>query len=378
MRQPPHERDESSPSTADPASVGVDAAVLDGPLARLLERNATRAAALTVGGRLVWERYWDGCTPATRFDTYSIGKAFTAAAVGLLEADGALSLDDRACRFLPEWAGDARRDITIRHLLTMTSGLALQYDRFERALDPTAAALAWPLMHRPGSVWCYEQAASHALVPILARASGHQPLDLLQARVLGPLGAGAIGWARAGNGDCLGWRSVLTSARDLCRFGELLLGRGRFGGRALLPERFTARMAEVDPVTAASRADPPRDDVRRRSYGLLVYVNAGGIWPGVGADAFALLGSWGNLCLIDPRHDFVFVRLVTPEGRVDAEGEPDPALFDNALDVTDHGTARLWRLLLRAFEPGVGGWFAAARLDAVGAMRTAARRRGLW
>lgn len=377
MPQAPHEPDQRSFPTADPASIGVDRRVLDGPLARLLARNATRAAALTVGGRLIWEHYWDGCTPATRFDTYSVAKTFTAAAVGLLDADGALSLDDRACRFLPEWAGDARRDITLRHLLTMTSGLALQFDRFTSAPDPTAAALAWPLVHRPGSVWCYEQAAAHALIPIIARASGQQPLELLQARVLGPLGAGAVGWARARDGDCLGWRSVLTSARDLCRFGGLLLGRGRSGGRALLPERFITSMARVDPVTAAARADPPRDDIRRRSYGLLVYVNAGGLWPGVGPDAFALLGAWGNVCLIDPAHDFVFVRLVTPEGRVGEDGEPDRALFANALDLADHGTARLWRMVLRAFELGAGSRLAATRLDALGTLRTAARRRGL-
>jgi CubicO group peptidase (beta-lactamase class C family) len=364
-------------STADPASAGVDGRVLDGPLARLLARNATRAAALSVGGRLVWERYWDGCTRDTRFDTYSVGKAFTAAAIGLLEGDGALSVDDRACRFLPEWAGDARREITVRHLLTMTSGLALQYDRFKRAPDPTAAALAWPLVHRPGAVWCYEQAAAHALVPIITRASGRQPIELLQSRLLGPLGAGAVGWARSPGGDCLGWRSVLSSARDLCRFGELLLGRGRFEGRALLPERFAAWMAAVDPLTSGARADPPRDDGKRRGYGGLLFVNAGGLWPGVGGDAFALLGAWGNVCLVDPRHDFVFVRLVTPEGRVGADGEPDEATFANALDVTDHGTARLWRMVLRAFEPGAGARLAAARLDAEGALRTAARRRGL-
>ncbi|MFT3771302.1 MAG: serine hydrolase domain-containing protein [Minicystis sp.] len=162
---------------ADPASVGVDARVLDGPLARLLVQNATRAAALVVHGRLVWERYWDGCDASTRFDTFSIGKAFTAAAIGLLVADGALAIDDPACRFLLEWAGDLRREITIRHLLTMTSGLALHDDRFRGAPDATAAALAWPLLHRPGTRWCYEQATAHALVPIIVRASGQQPLD---------------------------------------------------------------------------------------------------------------------------------------------------------------------------------------------------------
>jgi CubicO group peptidase (beta-lactamase class C family) len=363
---------------ADPASVDVDRSILDGPLSRLLEANATRAAALVVGGRLVWERYWHGAGPATRFDTYSIGKAFTAATIGLLAADGALSLDDRASRFLPEWEGDARRDITIRHLLTMTSGLALHYDRFMAAPDATAATRAWPLMHRPGTTWSYEQATAHALVPIITRVTGRQPIDILRERVLLPMGAPDVGWARTGSGDCKGWRSVLASARDLCRFGELLLGRGRWKEKALLDAKFVGRMTAVDPVTAAAVADPPAHDSRRRGYGFLAFVNAGGLWPGVDPDAFALLGAFGNVCLVDPRHDFVFVRLVTPEGH----DEDDDATYGNALDVADRGTARLWRAVLRAFGPAgaierLRRRIDGARLDARGAIEATARQRGL-
>jgi CubicO group peptidase (beta-lactamase class C family) len=369
---------EGSLRRADPASVGLDAGVLDGPLARLLAENHTRAAALVVRGRLVWELYRDGCDAATRFDTFSIAKSFMAAAIALLEADGLLSLDDPACRFLPEWAGDARRAITIRHLLTMTSGLALHYGRFTAAPDATAAALAWPLLRRPGARWCYEQAAAHALTPIVVRASGRQPLELLRERVLDPIGAGDVGWMRAGNGDCLGWRSVLASARDVARFGELLLARGRWGGQALLGERFVGRMIGGDPLTAAAAADPPREEPHRRAYGFLCWHNRGGIWPGVHADGFALLGAWGNSCLVDPRHDFVFVRLVTPEGR-----RPSPARDGNALALLDHGNARLWRAVLAAFDPETRPLAAARRAlraraeDARGRLAAWSRDRGL-
>src|SRR4051812_41215648 len=61
--------------TAHPADAGLDAAFLDGPLARLLGAASTRAAVLVAGGRVVWERYWDGYGPGSRFDTFSIAKA---------------------------------------------------------------------------------------------------------------------------------------------------------------------------------------------------------------------------------------------------------------------------------------------------------------
>lgn len=355
---------------AAPAEAGVDARVLDGPLARLLDASRTRAAALLVRGRLIWERYADGCDEATRFDGFSIAKAFTAVAAGLLIGDGVIGVDDPASRYLPEWSGDGRRAITIRHLLTMTSGLALDYERFTSADDATLAALAWPLVHRPGTTWCYEQATAHALVPIITRASGRDLLDLLRDRVLGKIGIASIEWSRSA-GQCRGHSGILATARELCRFGELLLARGRASGEALIDPAFMAHMLAVDPVTRAARADPWRNDHLRRAYGYLVYLNAGGLFPGVDRDGFALLGRWGNAVLVDPIHDFVFVRLVTPAAR-----KADAALDDNALSITDHGTARLWRTVLRAFHPGAGcardAW-----LDARGEIATWARRRGL-
>jgi CubicO group peptidase (beta-lactamase class C family) len=361
---------------ADPASVGVDPEVLDGPLLDLLAGTRTRAAALLVRGRLVWERYLDGCHEGTRFAAWSVTKAFTAAAIGLLVGDGVLALDDHAARFLHEWSGDARRAITVRHLLTMTSGLALHPDRWDDAEDATVAALSWPLLHRPGSVWCYEQATAHALVPIITRASGKQPSDLIRERL--PIGIGALDWDRTPSGDCLGHSGLNLTARDLCRFGELLVGRGRHGGRALLDARFVARMLRVDAVTRAARAEPPRDDFRRRAYGFLVYLNEDRLWSGVPEEAFALLGAWGNMCLVDPSRDFVFVRLVTPQGR-----EADAALDGNALSAAGHGTARVFRLLQRAFDPAptwaksASRRFVEARLDAQDTALDWARRRGL-
>lgn len=361
---------------ADPVSVGVDPGVLDGPLLDLLVGTRTRAAALLVRGRLVWERYLDGSDDGTRFATWSVTKAFTAAAVGLLVGDGVLALDDPAARFLHEWSGDARRAITVRHLLTMTSGLALYPDRFRDAADATDAALSWPLVHRPGSVWCYEQATAHALVPIIVRACGQQPSDLIRERL--PIGLAKLAWDRTPSGDCLGHTGINLTARDLCRFGELLLGRGRHGGRALLDARFVSRMLRVDAVTRGARAAPPRDDFRRRAYGFLVYLNEDHLWSGVPEEAFALLGAWGNMCIVDPSRDFVFARLVTPEGRA-----ADPALDENPLAAAGHGTARLFRLLQRAFDPpptwskSVARRLTEARLDARDTALAWARRRGL-
>jgi CubicO group peptidase (beta-lactamase class C family) len=92
------------------------------------------------------------------------------------DAGGKLKVDDPACTILTEWAVDERRKITIRHLLTMTSGLKLDLEGFRAAADPTAATLSWPLERPPGTAWSYEQATAHALCPIILRLTAKQPI----------------------------------------------------------------------------------------------------------------------------------------------------------------------------------------------------------
>ncbi len=328
---------------AKPAEVGLDASVLDGELAGLLDANKTGAAVLAVKGKLAWEHYAPGFGPSSRFDIYSAGKAYIATAIGLLVDDGKLKIDDPACKYLPEWAGDQRKNITIRNLLTMTSGLKLDYEAYTDSVDPTAAMLGWPLERRPGTAWSYEQATAHAAGIIVRRVTGQQPIVFLRERVLNPIGAVETGWLRSQQGDCLGWRSVLTSARELALLGQLYLNKGKWNGRQLLSEGFIAQATVNDPLLARIPTAPKQDDFRRRGYGWLMFVNTNGIWEGVDRRGFGFLGAFHNICLVDPSRDFVFVRMVTPEAQKNHEA------FNNALDVTDTGTARLWRTVLKAF-----------------------------
>jgi hypothetical protein len=64
----------------------------------------------------------------------------------------------------------------------------------------------------------------------------------------------------------------------------------------------------------------------------------------VDKSGYGFLGAFHNICIVDPSKDFVFVRMVTPE----AQG--NHSQYENALDVTDKGTAKIWRIILSAFE----------------------------
>ncbi len=135
-------------------------------------------------------------TDSTIFQSGSVGKQFTAAAVLLLVEDGKLTLDDPITRFLPE-GNAAWQGITIRHLLTHTSGVReytdagdsvidLRHDYSEDQLVRAAARL--PLAFAPGSHWRYSNTGYLLLGVVIHRASGLFYGDLLAQRVFWPLG----------------------------------------------------------------------------------------------------------------------------------------------------------------------------------------------
>ncbi len=329
---------------ASPEAMGLRPEVLDGELTALLGANKTGAACLVYKGKLVWEHYWSDFGPHSRFDIYSAGKAFTGTAIGLLMDDGKLKLDDPACKYLKEWDTEDKRKITIRNLLTMTSGLKLDYRKYTETSDPTEAMLNWPMEREPGTAWSYEQATSHALATIVKRITGEQPIVFLRERILNAIGVVEADWLRSRQGDCLGWRSVLISARELAKFGQFYLNRGRWEGRQLLSEDFINQATVNDPLLQKIPVAPGQDDFRRRGYGFQMFVNTNGIFEGVDRKSYAFLGAYHNICLVDPVNEFVFVRMVTPE----AQGHHEE--YENDLDVTDKGTAKVWRTVLSALK----------------------------
>ena len=329
---------------AQPEEMGVKPEVLNNELTELLGANKTGAACLFVNGKLVWEHYWKDFGPQSRFDIYSAGKAFTASAIGLLIDDGKLKIDDPACKILTEWANDERKEITIRNLLTMTSGLKQDYKKFSSMPDPTEAMLNWPMERKAGTAWSYEQATSHALSIIIKRITGKQPIVFLRERILNPVGITEADWLRSRQGDCLGWRSVLINARELALFGQFYLNKGRWNGKQLLSEGFIDQAIVNDPLLSKIPVAEGQQDFRRRGYGWQMFVNTNGIFEGVDRSGYGFLGAYHNICIIDPVKNFVFVRMVTPE----AQGNHSE--YDNALDVTDKGTAKVWRTIVSAFE----------------------------
>lgn len=130
--------------------------------------------------------------PETIFQSGSMGKQFTATAVMMLVEEGKLSLDDKITKFFPD-SPEAWRNITVRHLLTHTSGLGDYPEDFDLRRDYTEDELVQriktvPLAFQPGEKWSYSNLAYVMLGVLIHKVSGKFYGDFLQERVFKPLG----------------------------------------------------------------------------------------------------------------------------------------------------------------------------------------------
>lgn len=136
-----------------------------------------------------------------RRDVHSIAKTVTGLAVGIARDEGKLDLDDSVVAHLPEFAADAAPGadrITVRHLLSMTSGNDYRWDDpdADHRGDPVRAFLASPMLGAPGQVFRYRGTNSYLLGWIIHRRYGQDLRDFLIPRLFEPLGIANPQWHR--------------------------------------------------------------------------------------------------------------------------------------------------------------------------------------
>lgn len=209
-------------------------------------------------GALRYERYWKRFDASTRTNPNSMHKGVLALVVGAAIADGHIaSVDAAASRWITEWRADARRDITVRELLQMTSGLEVpvfgtwKSSRILFGSDVAGGTLGLGMEAPHGSLFQYNNASSQALVMLIERATGRRYAEYLSERLWKPLGAGdASLWMDREGGHPRGFCCLFATARDWLRVGRLILDRGRVGETQLLPA------AWIDAMTTPSPRNP--------------------------------------------------------------------------------------------------------------------------
>ncbi|MGC3968547.1 MAG: serine hydrolase domain-containing protein [Pirellulales bacterium] len=140
----------------------------------LLKASGAKTGLVIRHGKIVGEWYFDGAGADTKLLVYSTSKSFASTAAGLAVADGKLGLDSKVGDFLPDVKPEGKRDITVRQLISMSTGvhnnnqLPTMEKRFSYALFEA------PMDHKPGAHWDYNNTGLAILAPVLKKATGKQ------------------------------------------------------------------------------------------------------------------------------------------------------------------------------------------------------------
>jgi CubicO group peptidase (beta-lactamase class C family) len=294
---------------ADPGATGWSPEGLAEVVALAGARNS-RSYLMLAGGRILVEEYWEGASATTTRDVASCQKSVVSTLVGIARDEGLLGLDDPVGEHLgPGWSRAAPAEegrITVRHLLTMTSGL-----------DPrTLRAVT-----EPGRVWDYNTPAYQRLRPVLEAATGRGIDELSRTWLFDPIGMGPeTVWrerAGGGRGPAEGdpsWGLAMT-ARDMARFGLLARRLGSWDRRRVVSEAWLRE------------AWTPLDT--RSDYGYLWWLlgRAEGVAPSTPVDWVAALGAGDQKIYVVPSLDLVVAR----QGPAAAEASEHGSDFDREL-----------------------------------------------
>lgn len=224
-------------------------------------------------GKPVCEAYQDGDAD-TPHELWSGTKSMVGLMAAAAVQDGLLALDEPVATTIGEWRDDPeRRGITIRHLLSMTSGQQGTIGRPPGYAD----ALAAPLTAAPGERFQYSPTSLQIFGEVMrrkliARGLPGDPARWFQGRVLTPAGIAVAAWRSGPDGNPLMPQGVAMTARQWARLGELVRAGGRVKGRALVDPAAFAALFQGSAANPAygltwwlTRATPAKDVVTAAS-----------------------------------------------------------------------------------------------------------------
>ena len=236
-------------------------------------------------GRVRLERYTLGYGPAGRWTSFSVAKSFTSTLVGAAVKDGSIaSIEDPIVRYLPELKGSAYDGVTIRQVLTMTSGVKWNEDYTDPksdvvlssayvapdGRDPVLSYMAkLPREAPPGTKWAYKTGETNLIGVLVAHATHKHLADYLSEKVWRPYGMEQdAAWITSPTGQEFGGFGLSVALHDYARMGQFLLE----GGHGVLPDGWLAE-------ATTKEADI---GVPGRGYGFQWWTNDDGSYDAIG------------------------------------------------------------------------------------------------
>jgi CubicO group peptidase (beta-lactamase class C family) len=213
----------------------------------------TAGLVILQDGKIRFERYGQDFDAEGRWTSFSVAKSFTSTLVGAAVQDGYIkSLEDKVSQYIPDLRGSAYDDVTIRQLLTMSSGVRWNEDyedpeadvaKFNNAkadpgMDATVSYMRkLPRAHPPGIVWHYNTGETNLIGVLVSSATGKPLAQYLQDAIWHPAGMAATAtWLQGKTGHEIAGCCLQAATRDFARFGLFVLANGKVGDKQIVPE----------------------------------------------------------------------------------------------------------------------------------------------
>ncbi len=273
-------------------------------LSHYMERQRNAGLIIIHDGKVRFERYALGFDASGRWTSFSVAKSLTSTLVGAAVKDGFIkSLDDKVTAYIPGLRGSSYDDVTVRQLLTMTSGVKWNEDYTDPNSDVALFNLhkaapgedvtvsymkTLPREAPAGSKWVYKTGETNLIGVLVSSATGKTVSAYLQEKIWGPFGMeqDAV-WMLGPTGHEISGCCISASLRDYARFGIFIMNGGAAGGKSVLPDGWitagTTKQADIG--------------VPGRGYGYQWWTNDDG--------SYAAQGIFGQGIFIDPKRKLV-------------------------------------------------------------------------
>jgi CubicO group peptidase (beta-lactamase class C family) len=244
--------------------------------------EAVRSVLVSVDGQTVVKYYRDR-TPGDYADVQSVTKSVLSILVGIAVDEGQLNVDQTLPELLPRQAPimtEQQGSITLRHLLTMTSGISSDGPAMNPSSeDAVNHILTYPTSNDPGAVFEYSDASAHLVAAVLREAVGRPILEYAREKLFDPLKIDTrpawqgwdpasaqtrpgFGWATDRSGINIGGGGLKLRSPDLVKIGELYVNYGVWGGRQIVSETWVQE-------STTPKLTPEQTDSLGSQYGYM-------------------------------------------------------------------------------------------------------------
>jgi len=280
-------------NTGNMSNVGIDSLPVIKLTRLILADTFTNIHSLLIfrNGRLVYENYFAGRDEEwglklgyikhdinSLHDVRSISKSIVSACIGIAIAQKKIkSIDDPIFNYLPDYTRyktEANSTITIRSLLTMSSGIKWDEDsphntskndetQMERSGAPVAYTLSLPMAAKPGVIWNYNSGGVQVLAAIIKNVSGYDIDEFATKFLFEPLGIKDHRWIKMRNNFQAAASGLRLRSRDLLKIGMLYLNKGKYNMIQVVPKNWVKQS-----VSTALLRD---SDTKKNGYGYLFW-----------------------------------------------------------------------------------------------------------